>query len=251
MAKIFISAAIPTSGIKSLQAAGYQPDVYQGNGLISHAELVAGVADAEVLITPLSTQVDQEVIDHAPKLKLIANFGAGFNNIDVNYAANKAIAVTNTPGVSTASTAEVTVGLILALMHRMVEGDQLMRTTGFDGWAPLFFLGHEVKGKTLGIIGMGAIGQAVAKRLHAFGMNIVYTQRHQLNVFTASKTDATYLPLTELLQTADVVSLHAPLTSETQHLLGADQLALMKSSAYLINAARGPLVDEHALLTQL
>ncbi|MFC6295332.1 2-hydroxyacid dehydrogenase family protein [Lactiplantibacillus daoliensis] len=251
MAKIFISAAIPASGITSLQQAGYQPAIYQGNGLISHAELIAGVADAEVLITPLSTQVDRDVIDHAPNLKLIANFGAGFNNIDVNYAANQAIAVTNTPGVSTASTAEVTVGLILALMHRLVEGDQVMRTTGFDGWAPLFFLGHEVKGKTLGIIGMGAIGQAVAKRLHAFGMNIIYTQRHPLNVFTASKTDATDVSLEELLKTADVVSLHAPLTSETQHLIGTDQLALMKPTAYLINAARGPLVDEHALLAAL
>ncbi|BDZ32148.1 NAD(P)-dependent oxidoreductase [Lactiplantibacillus sp. WILCCON 0030] len=251
MAKIFISAAIPTSGITALQQAGYEPAVYQGSGLISHADLVASVADAEVLITPLSTQVDRDVIDHAPKLKLIANFGAGFNNIDVNYAANKAIAVTNTPGVSTASTAEVTVGLVLALMHRMVEGDRLMRTTGFNGWAPLFFLGHELQGKTLGIIGMGAIGQAVAKRLHAFGMKIVYTQRRPLDVFTASKTDATELSLEDLLKTADVVSLHVPLTHETQHMLGADQLALMKPSAYLINAARGPLIDEQALLAQL
>jgi lactate dehydrogenase-like 2-hydroxyacid dehydrogenase len=133
----------------------------------------------------------------------------------------------------------------------MVEGDRLMRTTGFDGWAPLFFLGHELAGKTLGVIGMGQIGQAVAKRLHAFGMNIVYTQRHQLDVFTQSKTDATYLTLDELLKTADVVSLHAPLTPATQHLLNADKLALMQPSAYLINAARGPLVDEHALLAQL
>jgi len=251
MAKIFISAQIPTSGIQALQQAGYEPAVYQGTGLITPTELIAGVADAEVLITPLSTPVTKAVIDAAPKLRLIANFGAGFNNIDINYAATKAIAVTNTPGVSTASTAEVTVGLVLALMHRMVEGDRLMRTTGFDGWAPLFFLGHELAGKTLGIIGMGQIGQAVAKRLHAFGMNIVYTQRHQLDVFTQSKTDATYLTLDELLKTADVVSLHAPLTPATQHLLNADKLALMQPSAYLINAARGPLVDEHALLAQL
>ncbi|AVK61333.1 hydroxyacid dehydrogenase [Lactobacillus sp. CBA3605] len=251
MAKIFISAVIPASGIEALKAAGYQPEMYQGPGLISQADLIAGVADAEVLITPLSTKVDQTVIDQAPQLKLIANFGAGFNNIDVNYAAVKAIAVTNTPGVSTASTAEVTVGLILAVTHRIVEGDQVMRTTGFDGWAPCFFLGHELAGKTLGIIGMGAIGQAVAKRLHAFGMRIVYYQRQPLDVFTASKTDATYLTLPELLKTADVVSLHAPLTAETTHLLGAEQLNLMRPSAYLINAARGPLLDEKALLAQL
>ncbi|MFC6181803.1 2-hydroxyacid dehydrogenase family protein [Lactiplantibacillus daowaiensis] len=251
MAKIFISAEIPTSGVQALQQAGFDPVMYQGSGLISQAELIAGITDATVLITPLSTQVPREVIDQAPQLRLIANFGAGFNNIDVNYAATKAIAVTNTPGVSTASTAEVTVGLVLALMHRIVEGDQLMRTTGFDGWAPLFFLGHELAGKTVGIVGMGAIGQAVAKCLHALGMQVVYTQRHQLDVFTQSKTDATYLTLAELLQTADVVSLHAPLTTETQHLLDADKLALMKPSAYLINAARGPLVDEQALLAQL
>jgi len=251
MAKIFISAQLPTSGIQALQAAGFEPAVYQGTGLISSAELIASVADAEVLITPLSTPVTKAVIDAAPKLKLIANFGAGFNNIDVNYAATKAIAVTNTPGVSTASTAEVTVGLVLALMHRMVEGDRLMRTTGFDGWAPLFFLGHELAGKTLGIVGMGQIGQAVAKRLHAFGMRVIYTQRRQLDVFTQSKTDATYVDLVTLLKTADVVSLHAPLTPATQHLLSADKLALMQPTAYLINAARGPLVDEKALLAQL
>ena len=125
--------------------------------MITKAELLAHVAEIEVLITPLSTQVDEEVIAAAPKLKLIANFGAGFNNIDVQAARARGIDVTNTPFVSSVSTAEVACGLMVALAHRMVEGDQLMRTQGFDGWAPLFFLGHQLAGKTLGIVGLGDI----------------------------------------------------------------------------------------------
>ncbi|GAY72377.1 glyoxylate reductase [Lentilactobacillus kosonis] len=203
------------------------------------------------MITPLSTPVDAEVIDAAPNLKLIANYGAGFNNIDTEYARKKGIPVTNTPKVSTVSTAEVTCGLIISLAHRIVEGDQLMRSTGFNGWAPLFFLGTELKDKTLGIIGMGQIGQAVAKRMHAFDMNIIYTQRHQLDPETENKLGAKFVSQEELLKNADVISLHRPATPDSVHMIDTEQFKKMKSSAMFINAARGPLINEAALLQAL
>lgn len=182
---------------------------------------------------------------------MIANYGAGFNNIDADYARSRQIPVTNTPKVSTVSTAEVTAGLIIALTHRLVEGDRLMRDQGFDGWSPLFFLGHELAGKTLGILGMGQIGQAVAKRLAAFDMKIIYTQRHPLDATTAQALHAQQVPLTDLIAQSDILTIHCPFTPETHHLLGAAEFKAMKDSAYLINAARGPIIDEAALLTAL
>lgn len=251
MANVFITAAIPQAALKVLQNAGLNVESYTGSGLITKDELIKKVAGKDYLITPLSTQVDQDVIDADPQLKLIANYGAGFNNIDVKYAREKNIPVTNTPKVSTTSTAEVTTGLIISLAHRIVEGDKLMRTTGFAGWAPLFFLGHELAGKTLGIFGMGQIGQAVAKRMAAFDMKIIYTQRHQLTPEIEQKLNAKFVSMEELIKQSDILTLHAPLTPETKHILGTEQFKQMKNSAYLINASRGPVIDEGALLTVL
>ena len=152
MASVLVTAAIPESALAILKEAGLEIDVYTGSGLITKEELVKRIVGKDYLITPLSTQVDKDVIDADPNLKIIANYGAGFNNIDAAYARQKGIPVTNTPEVSTVSTAEVTTGLMITLAHRMVEGDKLMRTKGFDGWSPLFFLGHELSGKTLGIV---------------------------------------------------------------------------------------------------
>ena len=174
MTQVYLTAPLPAVATELLEQAGITYESFAGPGLITKAELLAHVAEIEVLITPLSTQVDEEVIAAAPKLKLIANFGAGFNNIDVQAARARGIDVTNTPFVSSVSTAEVACGLMVALAHRMVEGDQLMRTQGFDGWAPLFFLGHQLAGKTLGIVGLGDIGKNVAQRMQAFDMKIVY-----------------------------------------------------------------------------
>lgn len=251
MAQIYLSAQLPSVTTQLLDRAGLTYETYAGPGLIDAATLKAHVADCEVLITPLSTQVDAAVIAAAPKLKLIANFGAGFNNIDGVAARKRSIAVTNTPFVSSTSTAELAAGLVIALSRRIVEGDQLMRTTGFAGWAPLFFLGHQLAGKTLGIIGMGSIGREVAKRLHAFNMKIIYTQRHQLAPEVEAACSASFRSLEDLLTEADVVTLHAPLTPATHHLLGAEQFAMMKTSALLINCARGPIIDETALLAAL
>ena len=170
MTQVYLSAKLPKLATDMLERAGLSYDVYDGKGLITKEELLAHVNDIEVLITPLSTPVDADVIAAAKNLKLIANFGAGFNNIDVKAARQRGIDVTNTPLVSSTSTAEVACGLMLALSHRIVEGDKLNRTKGFDGWAPLFFLGHQLAGKTLGIVGLGDIGKNVAQRMAAFDM---------------------------------------------------------------------------------
>lgn len=251
MATVYLSAKLPLVATQLLDKAGIDYEVYDGAGLITKEELLKHVGDTKVLITPLSTQVDQDVIDAAPQLKLIANFGAGFNNIDVKYARTKGIDVTNTPFVSSTATAEVACGLIIALMRRIVEGDQRMRSIGFDGWAPLFFLGHELAGKTLGIIGLGSIGSAVAKRMHAFKMKIIYTQRHQAPADVEAACSAEYVSLDELLKRADVVTIHCPLTDETQHMIDEPQLEEMKSTAMLINCARGPVINEKAVLAAL
>lgn len=251
MSQIFISAEIPVAGYQILDQAQVDYRVFQGDGLISKKELLENVADIQVLITPLSTTVDQEVIDAAPHLKLIANYGAGFNNIDSAYAATKNIYVTNTPLVSTNATSELAAGLIIALSRRIVEGDDLMRHEGFSGWAPLFFRGHELAGKTLGIIGMGQIGQALAEKMLAFGMNIIYTQRHPLTDALEQKLHARYVSQSEVIEQADIISIHAPLTDQTQHLFNQATFTKMKNSAFLINAARGPIVDEVALVEAL
>lgn len=252
MSKVLIAGRIPEHALTILKDAGLDIDVYDDSqSLITKDELIKRVADKDFLITPLSTQVDSDVIDNAPNLKLIANYGAGFNNIDIDYAKSKGIPVTNTPKVSTTSTSEVTCGLIIGLSHRMMEGDTLMRHEGFSGWAPLFFLGHELAGKTLGIIGMGQIGQAVAKRMHAFDMKILYTQRHQLDSETEDALGATFTKFDDIIKNADVITLHLPASPTTHHLIGAEQFKQMKDSAMLINAARGPIIDEAALYDAL
>lgn len=251
MTSVLVTAAIPQAALDILQQAGLDIESYTGDALITKDELLKRIVGKDYLITPLSTQVDSDVIDADPQLKLIANYGAGFNNIDVSYARQHNIPVTNTPAVSTTSTAEVTTGLIISLAHRIVEGDKLMRTKGFAGWAPLFFLGHELANKTLGIVGMGQIGQAVAKRMAAFDMRIVYTQRHPLAAAVEEQLNATYVTLDELLDQSDIVTLHCPLNDQTHHMLGAAEFKRMKDSAVLINAARGPVIDEAALLDAL
>lgn len=251
MTKVYIAGQLPAKATTLLEQAALQIETYQGTQLIDHATLKANVADADYLITPLSTTVDRDILDHAPHLKLIANFGAGTNNVDTAHAATLGIPVTNTPGVSSVATAESTAGLIIGLAHRIAEGDHLMRTAGFAGWAPLFFLGHNLQAKTLGIVGMGQIGREVAKRMHAFDMPILYTQHHRLPISVETQLGATYVSLEDLLAQSDVVSLHLPLNKNTTHLINATAFEHMKPSAYLINAARGPIVDETALVTAL
>ncbi|GAF11902.1 LOW QUALITY PROTEIN: D-3-phosphoglycerate dehydrogenase [Bacillus sp. JCM 19046] len=248
MAQIYISGEVPEAGYHNL--SDYSYDVYKGEQLISEAELIEGIKEATALLCPLSTKVSARVIENAPHLKIIANYGAGFDNIDVQAATERGIVVTNTPKVSTDATAELALGLMLSLMRRIPEGDQLCRTTGFNGWLPLFFLGNELKEKTLGIIGFGKIGQAVAKRARAFDMNIVYTARTRKQ--EAEKLyQATYMPINELIETSDVISIHTAYTKETHHLFNEDTFPKLKKSAVLLNLARGPVIHEEALVQAL
>lgn len=214
-------------------------------------KLLSAVGDKDGLLCMITDRVDAELLNRAPHLKMIANFGVGFNNIDVDFATAKGVPVSNTPGVLTESTADLTFALILATARRLVEGDRMTRAGNFKFWAPLHFLGQEVSGKTLGIIGLGRIGRAVAGRAAAFDMKVIYYSRRRLEKAGEKKLNLAYADLKTLLKTADFVSVHVPLTPRTTRLIGADELGRMKPDAYLINTSRGPVVDEKALLDAL
>ncbi|MTT31959.1 hydroxyacid dehydrogenase [Terrilactibacillus sp. BCM23-1] len=250
MAKIFIAGRVPKLALDLLHT--HEVTMFDDHAsLISEEELVSGIQEADALLCPLSTKVSDKVISQSSKLKIIANYGAGYDNIDIQSAKAHQIYVSNTPGVSTDATAELTMGLILSIMRRMPEGDRLCRGKGFNGWAPLFFLGSELKGKTLGIIGLGSIGQAVAKRAKAFDMNIIYYGPHRKSPEVEKMASANYVSLEECLKESDVISIHAPYSPSIHHLINQDTLKMMKKTAYLINAARGPIVDEKALAVAL
>ncbi|CAG9611660.1 Putative 2-hydroxyacid dehydrogenase [Bacillus rhizoplanae] len=244
MAKILVAGQIPEIGLQLLR--GHEVEMYDKEELIGTEELVKRVQDKDALLSLLSTKVTEEVIDAAPHLKIIANYGAGYDNIDYKYAVEKDIAVTNTPKVSTEATAELTFAILLAAARRIPEGDTLCRTVGFNGWAPLFFLGREVYGKTIGIIGLGEIGKAVAKRAKAFGMNIVYTGPSR-KYEAEQELEATYVTLEELLQTADFITINCAYNPKLHHMIDEEQFRMMKKTAYIINAARGPIMNEEAL----
>lgn len=250
MVKVFIVGPIPEVGLNLLKEQGFDVDVYEGQGIIDQDSLKKGVKDADALISLLSTNVDQAIIDAGKHLKIIANYGAGFNNIDITYARQKQIDVTNTPKASTNSTAELTFGLVLAVARRIPEGDTLCRTTGFDGWAPLFFRGREVSGKTIGIIGLGEIGGAVAKRAKAFDMTVLYTGPHQKKD-KEREIGAKYVDLDTLLKHSDFVTINAAYTPDLHHQIDTEKFKLMKATSYLINASRGPIVHEQALVQAL
>lgn len=203
----------------------------------SEEEMITILSEADAAITLLSDPLTRNVLAANRDLRMIANYAVGYNNVDVDAARELGVTITNTPGVLTEATADLTMGLILAVMRRIVEGDREVRTTGQCIWEPLHLLGTSLTGKRLGIIGMGRIGSAVAQRARAFGMEVTGTHRGE--------------PIYELLATSDVVSIHAPLTSETRHLMNPETLWAMKRGAFLINTARGALVDEVALCAAL
>lgn len=246
--KLFLTRMIPQPGIDLLKEV-YEISCNHEDRALSRQELIAGVQDADALLCLLTDSIDREVMDAAPRLKVISNYAVGYNNIDVAYATQKGIRVCNTPGVLTETTADLTWALILAAARRIPESDSYTRKGLFRGWEPLLMLGQDVFGKTLGILGMGRIGQAVSRRALGFGMKIIYyspeTDPSTLD-FPAEKVD-----FATLILQSDILSLHAPLTDETRHMIGKAELKMMKSSAILINTARGPLVDEMALIDAL
>ena len=239
--RILVTRRLPSSVLAKLEAAG-GVDLYTGDAAIAPEELRARVADKNALVSLLTDAIDRTVIDAAPKLKVIANVAVGFNNIDVAYATARGIVVTHTPDVLTESVADFTWALILAITRRLAEGERIVRGGGWRGWALDFMLGTELKGKQLGLVGVGRIGRAVAARASAFGMRVVYTEPRDVDLPGADNVS-----LDRLLNTSDIVSLHVPLLPETRHLIDKKALARMKRSAYLINTARGPVVDEAAL----
>ena len=219
----------------------------------SRDELAAAMQDADVLVPTVTDRIDAALIEAAgDKLGLIASFGAGTDHIDLHAARARKIIVTNTPGVFTNDTADMTMALILSVPRRFVEGGRILRAGEWSGWAPSTLLGHRIGGKTLGIVGMGRIGQAVAHRARAFGMSVVYHNRHRLPEAAEQMLGARYEPdLDGLVAEADVITLHCPSSPETHHLIDARRIALMKPDVYLVNTARGDLIDEDALIEAL
>lgn len=253
MAKVFIATSLPGKAVQLLQQADLEVTVHQGTARLTKAELKQALKKYDGVITLLSDQITTEMLAQAgPQLKVIANYAAGYDNIDIKAAQAKGIVITNTPGVVTYAVAEHTVALMLALARRVVEADQFTRAGKYHRWEPELLLGTELRGKTLGIVGGGRIGFEVARiAQHGFGMRILYNDLKPSSLFQPEVT-AQFVPeLDRLLPEVDVLSLHVPLLPSTFHLLQAARFKLLKPTALLINTARGAVIDEQALLEAL
>jgi glyoxylate reductase len=248
--KVFITSQIPKTGVNLLLKKDFQVDIFKGGYQISSKELVKRAKDSSALICLLSDKINKKIIDELTEVKIIANYAVGFNNIDIEYARQKGIIVTNTPEVLTESTADLTLALILACSRRLKEGIELVKNRKFKGWAPQLLLGKELMNKTVGIIGMGRIGTAVAKRVKAFGCNIIYYSNN-VNIEAEKTLKAKKVSLTELMKKSDIISVHIPLNSKTKNLINKQNLELMKKDAIFINTARGEVLDELHLIKML
>jgi glyoxylate reductase len=248
--KILVTGRLPDEVMEHL-AAVCDMEANREDRPMERQQVLDKIADKEGLLSVITDRVDAELMDRAPNLKIISNLAVGTNNIDVAAATARGIAVTNTPGVTTEPTADLTLGLILAVARRIVEEDRLTREGKFQFWAPMLFLGRSVARKTLGIVGFGAIGQAVAKRARGFDMRLLYHQRRRLDPAMEREMGIEYADFGRLLRDSDFVSLHVPLTDKTRYLIGMPQLKQMKPTAFLINASRGPVVNEKELVEAL
>ncbi len=238
MATVHVSASLPGDAVDRLRA---EHDVTVG----------AGLGDADAWVALLTDRIDATALTRSPRLKIVANVAVGVDNVDLDACRARGIIVSNTPGVLTEATADLTFGLILAACRRIAEGDRLVRNGRWTGWSPTFLMGTRVHGATLGIVGLGRIGQAVARRARGFGMRVLYTQRTALSSEHERALGATYTPLDDLVAASDIVSIHCPLTAETRGLVSAARLRRMKLGSVLVNASRGPIVDEAALAAAL
>ncbi|MCE4619719.1 MAG: D-glycerate dehydrogenase [Desulfurococcales archaeon] len=253
--RVFVTRQIPEPGLERIREY-YDVDVWPEYTAPPYEVLVEKAREYDALVTLLTDKVDCNLIKAGqPKLRIIAQYAVGYDNIDLDCATKYGVYVTNTPGVLTEAVADFTWGLILAVTRRMVEADQFVRSgewykTG-TGWHPLMMLGFEINGKTLGIVGMGRIGRAVAERAKGFKMRILYYDKRPLPPEEEERLNAKHVSLEELLRESDIVSLHVPLTKDTYHLIGEKELRLMKKSAYLVNTARGKVVDTDALVKAL
>ena len=246
---LYLSRLLPDP-VMAIVRERFQLLQYPHDTLPAPSVLREGLCQADAAIVTLGDRIDAETIHAATRLKILANYAVGHNNIDLAAARQRGLTVTNTPDVLTDATADLTWALLLATARRVVEGDALIRSGRWTGWSPTQLLGADVSGKTLGIIGMGRIGQAVARRAVGFRMPVRYHTRQPLATSSLSR-EWEHRSLRDLLGEADVVTIHVPLTPATQHLIGARELAWMRPTAYLINTARGPIIDEWALADAL
>jgi glyoxylate reductase len=254
--RVLVTNRIPAAVLQRLES-DLEIDYHTEKDALSRDQLLDRVRDKHGLLCVVTDTIDSRIIKAGSQLRVIANIAVGYDNIDIATAKKHGIVVTNTPEVLTESVAELTWGLILNVTRRVVEGDRLIQSGVWKGWALDFMLGMELFGKQLGVVGAGRIGRAVAARASVFGMKVVFAAPKGSNditdrsEWTKSQKDSSVMPLDRLLATSDVVSLHVPMTSDTHHLIDREALVNMKPSAYLINTSRGPVVDEDALVLAL
>ena len=249
--RIVVTRVIPEPALELLREAG-EVWLNPEDRPLTTEELHAAIAGADAVVTLLHDRVDGAFLDAAgPRLRVVANVAVGFDNVDVPACTARGVRFTNTPGVLTEATADIAFALVLMVTRRLAEGERLIRSRAPWNWNMAFMLGTGIQGKTLGIVGLGQIGTATARRARAFGMEIVYAGRRRASEALEAELEARFLSLDELLATADVVSLHCPLSDETRHLITAERLRQMKPSAFLVNTTRGPVVDEGALAAAL
>jgi glyoxylate reductase len=248
--RVFVSCPLPGDAVDRL-AREHGTVVGQEHVGVSGEAFAEGAARFDAIVSVVTDRIDGALLGRAPHLRVVANVAVGYDNIDVRACRARGIVVTNTPGVLTEATADLAFGLLLAAARRIVEGDRIVRRGAFVGWTPSFLVGARVHGATLGLVGLGRIGQAMARRARGFGMHLVYAGRTRAAAEIERALGATAVSLDVLFETADFVSLHCPLVPETVHLVNAARLARMKRGAILVNTARGACVDESALATAL
>ncbi|MDK2856516.1 MAG: glyoxylate reductase [Bacillota bacterium] len=249
MPKAFVTRRIPEPGLAILREVA-EVKVWEEELPPPREVLLKEVADCDALVPLLTDRVDGELLDRAPHLKVVANYAVGYDNIDVPACTARGVLVTNTPGVLTETTADLAFALILATARRLVEADKFLRAGKWKTWGPMLLLGQDVYGATLGLVGLGRIGAAVARRARGFNMKILYYSRHRQEALE-KELGVEYVSFDELLRRSDFISIHVPLTAETRHLFNAEAFAKMKPTAVLVNTARGPIVDEAALYAAL
>lgn len=247
---VFITRMIPRAGIDVLRAAGVEVKINPHDRPLSREELLSEVSGAEAVLCLLTDRIDADVFDAAPSIKGFANYAVGYDNMDVPEATRRGVPLSNTPGVLTDATADLAWALLFAVARRVVESDLVLRSGEWEGWGPLQFIGGDITGRTLGVIGAGRIGTAMALKSRGFAMTVLYTGTRR-NAVLEDTLGARLVSLEELLADSDFVSVHVPLNESTRHLIDRRALDRMKESAYLINTSRGPVIDESALVEAL
>jgi len=247
---VYVTRMIPQAGIEVLRDAGLDVEINPHDRPLTREELLRVVPQAEAVLCMLTDRIDSDVFEAAPTIKGFANYAVGYDNLDVSEATRRGIPLSNTPGVLTDATADLAWALLFAVARRVVESDGVMRRGEWAGWGPLQFIGGDITGRTLGIIGAGRIGTAMALKSRGFGMTVLYTGNRRNDVLEDT-LGAQKVPLEELLSASDFVSVHVPLTESTRHVIDRSALKRMKKNAYIINTARGPVIDETALVEAL